>query len=220
MADPHEKYEREMLVIVSTLCWCMCIVQILGIYLFNRLRQLTIIQKRYPRLVIMEALASCWNLALMYPIYLTVVYDYFQIRWQWWPYLLDVINIYTVQIPATIETCRIWLISYDLQYLHSSKNQQWKTVIDASYAERDWYLQNKGKWGNRKYVIRFGAVYFILTNTALLPVSIAVRYFNSGYAYPFAARAIFSIVHVVLPLYLYVKTPRKLQDQFLFNYEV
>ena len=42
----------------------------------------------------------------------------------WWLYLQTGLVTYTLQIPVVTEACRIWLISYDLQYLHSSKNQQ------------------------------------------------------------------------------------------------
>ena len=220
MADPHKKYAQEIYITPLALCWCMCLLQILGVYLFKRLRKLTIIKKRYPRLVMMEALVSCCLLALIWPMYMILRLDYFQIRWEWWPYALHVIQIYTAQIPATIETCRIWLISYDLQYLHLSKNQQWKTVINASYADRDWYLQNRGKWGNERFIIRLGVTYHILTNTAVLLAYILEWCFNIGYVYSYAGRAIFSIIHVVLPLYLFAKTPRKLQDQFLFFIEV
>ena len=173
MAQSRGNHELQLFFIVSAIFWCMCLLQILGIYVFNkyRLRRLPIIEKRYPRLVMMEAVVSCVMLGIIYPAYfsviVTVVLGYPDIAGPWWSCLWTVTVEFTMQIAPVIETCRIWLISYDLQYLHSSKNQQWKTEIDVSYAEKDWYLRNRGKWGSKQYVIRLGFVYYIAASTAV-----------------------------------------------------
>ena len=221
MADPHNN--QELFFISASVCWCTALLQLLGIIRFNRLRGLLIIQKRYPRLVITEAVVYCFVLLFLYPAWMSMVFQYPAIQGHWWRITLAVCFQYTYQIAPTIETCRIWLIFYDLHYLHSSKNQRWKTVIDVSHAERDWYLQNRGTWGNQKYMVRFGFAYYILASTMVFATANFMTYLQIGMdglmVYMTAVQYAFNIPHVVLPLCLYVRLPQKLQERFLFTYE-
>ena len=219
MTDPLENHSQQLYFIISASCWCMCLLQILGIFAFNKYwsRGLSIIEKRYPRLIMSEAVVSCGMLALIYPAYLTVLYEYPAISGEWWQYLWGALFHYTVQIAPTIETCRIWLISYDLHFLHSSKNQQWKTEIDTSYAEKDWYLQNRGKWGNQQYMMKIAFSYYIVTSTAVFMCVILHFELGLNGNSIFVLYAIFQLAIVAVPMYLYVRTPRNLQDQFLFQ---
>ena len=159
----------------------------------------------------LSAVVTCLNLAIVYPSWMSNIYDYPDISGKWWLYLSLYLNFYASQIVPTIENCRIWLISYDLHYLQSSKNQQWKTEIDVSYAEKDWYLRNRGIWGNQKYVVRVGFTYWLITGVAY---NVLASLQNDLL---FAVPAIWMFVNIGVPLYLYMKTPRKLQDQFLFQ---
>ena len=222
MTNPNDNYGKHPFLILSAACWCMCILQIVGIVLFCRLRGLTIIEKRYPRLVVVEAAVTCFNFAVMYPAWISYTYEYPDISAEWWPSLCLITFSITYQIAPTIETFRIWLISYDLHYLHSSQNRQWKSQIDASYAEKDWYLQNRGKWGNEKYIVRLGFTYYIVASTVVLTVNIrmCINGDDTIDAAPhvFILSGLFHFVHIFTPIYLYFKTPRKLQDQLLFCY--
>ena len=194
----------------------------MGIWSFNRLRHLLIMKKRYPRLIMLEAFASVFNLAIAYPATMAFQYkeyDHAVISGKWWPYLSTALTVYTVQITYIIEACRIWLISYDLHYLHSSKNQQWKTVIDEAYAKKDWYLQNRRKWGNKTYVGRLGFMYYIITSTAVFTTNWTQSQLGIDQITVFKLQCLFFIVPVSIPMYLYIKTPRNLQDQFLFHFE-
>ena len=133
-----------------------------------------------------------------------------------WSLVIAGISSCTVHITVIIEAGRIWLISYDLQYLHSSKNQKWKTQIDVSYADKDWYLQNRGKWGNRLYVARLAIVYYLVTSTTGLTWEL----FNHSLLDPLSISVLLMpfVLPIFLLFYLYINTPRKLQDQFLFQY--
>ena len=197
-------------------------MQIVGIWTFNKIRHLLIIKRRYPRLIMLEAFVSVFNLAIVYPATMALQYkeyDHDAISGKWWPYLSTALTVYTAQITTIIEACRIWLISYDLQYLHSSKNQQWKTVIDESYAERDWYLRNRGKWGNRKYIVRLGFVYYIITSTVVFTTNWTQAQLGLDQVDVLVIQALCYCVPLSIPIYLYLKTPRNLQDQFLFHFE-
>ena len=161
-------------------------------------------------------------LSVVYPANSTFYYSIPVTSTTWWQYLRIGLVTYTLPIPVVTEACRIWLISYDLQYLHSSKNQQWKTVIDLSYAKRNWYLQNRGRWGNETYVSRLAFIYYIVTSTAIytaiwLTMEPMFTPHNEPMAISVGNIAPF-IVPVCILIYLYISTPRKLQDQFLFQY--
>ena len=204
--------------------WFLCVLQIFGLIWFNKLcaRGLPIIDKRYPRFVMVEAVLQIFMLSIVWPAYMSANYQYPQsLGQEWWHHLSDGMTIVTFLIGPIIEICRIWLISYDLHHLHSSKNQQWKTEIDVSYAEKDWYLQHRGKWGNQQYVARLGFKFFIMSITAMLITWLITIISNTDRDY---SRGIVSIVAaisgillIIIPLYLYVKTPRNLQDLFLFQ---
>ena len=197
-------------------------LQIWGIYRFNRLRGLMIIEKRYPQFVMAEAIVSCLMLAIIHPANNTQFWAYPAISGNWWYYLCNGLYAITFQVVPSIETCRIWLIFYDLQYLHSSKNQQWKTEIDASYAQKDWYLRNRGKWGNQRYIMLLGFIYCVVVSIAYY-ISVIMIHITGEFKIPFfvicSLLIIDYIVHMVIPLCLYVKTPRNLQDLFLFHFE-
>ena len=182
----------------------------------KRLRGLLIIDKRYPGLVIPSAIVTCLNLAIVHPVLIWIIYnpEYDEIFGKWWFYLSISISNFTYQIVPIIENCRIWLIAFDLQYLHSSRNQQWKTEIDASYADKDWYLKNKGTWGDQQYVARVAFLYYIVTSTVFTIVTVLGLDESM-----IAVQAIWTFVNIGVPLYLYMKTPRNLQEKFLFKFE-
>ena len=221
MADLLIDYQKELFFIVSGMGWCMCLLQMVGIYKFNRLRGLMIIEKRYPQLVMLEAIVTCCILAIIYPAFMTELYKYPQMSGRWKPVLCIALNTFTSQIVPVIETCRIWLISYDLHYLHSSKTQQWKLEIDVLYAEKDWYLQNRGKWGSKQYIIRLGFIYWIVSSTIFCAgVILMVLSEDAVYtAIVSGVQFIIAIILMIIPIYLYRKTPRNLEDEFLFQYE-
>ena len=218
MSDPHEDLKQDLFFITTATSWCLCLVQILGIWTFGKLRGLLIIQKRYPRLVMLEAFISCFKLAVVYPLNMCYQNNYPEVSSKWWDLLCIGLTAYTVQITLIIENCRIWLISYDLHYLRSSQNHKWKSQIDASSAEKDWYLRNKGTWDSQQYVIRLGFVYYVMTSTVVF----ILNFFHPqlgidiSYAIGFGGFSFFFLS--IIPIYLYVKTPRTLQYQFLFYF--
>ena len=219
MADPHEQHRQEIFFIMSAVSWCLCSLQIFGIFMFNKIRGLLIIQKRYPRLVILEAFVSVFNLAIVYPSTMSFRFEYPAISGKWWGYTFQGLSLITSHICLIIEACRIWLIAYDLQFLHSSQNQQWKTEIDTSYAEKDWYLRNRAKWGNEQYVTKLGFIYYIATAIAVCIVEwLYSEDVGLQELHVLTLQGMFYSVPTAIPIYLYMKTPRNLQDRFLFHF--
>ena len=218
MADPHKQHRQEILFIMSAVSWCLCCLQILGIFIFNKIRGLLIIRKRYPRLVMLEAFVSAFNLAIVYPSIMSVQFGNPAISGKWWPSLNSGLRLCTAHICFTIEACRLWLIAYDLQYLHSSQNKQWKTEIDASYSEKDWYLRNRVKWGNQLYVTKLGFIYYITTAFAVCTLEFVYEDVGLHQWHVLLVQGMFFFVPMAIPIYLYIRTPRNLQDRFLFHY--
>ena len=61
--DPYgyasETLRTKLFWTLVSISWFMCLLQIIGIFLFKRHYEWLIIQKRYPRLVMVEAVMSC-----------------------------------------------------------------------------------------------------------------------------------------------------------------
>eukprot|EP01084_Bolivina_argentea_P220993 374413_1 len=155
--------EINVLIWIGTIIfsYIMAIFQIYGIYRFKSLSKLLIIKKRYFKMVIIEAIAVIIHATITLPLLYNYLlqassfehadYIYLFGRILTWPIRHFIINI---------EAARLWLISFDLQYLHSSKNQKWKSQIDHTFAEKDWYLLNKHKWGNSRYILTRIMIYY------------------------------------------------------------
>ena len=212
-----------LITVVAISCLLGCI-QVYGFCLFKKNERLLIIQKRYPQLVMMESVVSCIGLFISKPLefnsgigavsFSSSALDRF-IR-----YFGIVILLYSTFFIVTIETLRLWLISYDLHYLSSSKNQQWKSQIDASCGDKDWYLRNRTKWGSKQYVGKYAVIYFLFTSNVLAILKIVILDSNPDYMWVYDnTNNLLSFPAVLAVFYVYFKTPKSLQDEFLFQYE-
>merc|ERR1719204_2098678 len=159
-----------LFVVLGTIAWCyvLGICQIYGFCHFRSLRRrLVIIEKRYPGLVLMEAVICSVYLFVGVPLWLFFRFDNeFGVGQSLGAlrsvlfYVGPIVNIYCSHCLVETEACRLWLISFDLHYLSSSKGERWKSQIDASFADKDWWLRNKTKWGAKDFVFRRAVSYF------------------------------------------------------------
>lgn len=206
-------------------CTCSALIQIYGLFRFRSLRHLVVIQRRYPALVQMECIAlllllftnSCWSHALLceshsLPWYLPID----------WYLAIDFITCCLAHFVAEIEALRLYLICYDLQWTRSLKNQRWKTLIDTSYTEKDWYLRNRDRWGNKHYVFKQATILHLIGFT------IRVAYMGWVFLQPRSRRAdyiyVFDAVLFCFPILLinwsYFRAPKRLNDCLFFHFEV
>lgn len=153
---------------------------------------------------------SCWSYALLF--------DPHQFPW----YLaIDFINFSLAHFVADIEACRLWLICYQLHYLKATKNQKWKMLIDRSFAERDWYLCNKTRWGNTSFVFKRAAVCyfigFIVRMVYLVWCFQQPRSWRADYIY--VLDAILFCFPILLINWSYLKSPKQLCDLLFFHFE-
>eukprot|EP01084_Bolivina_argentea_P055129 101085_1 len=125
------------------------------------------------------------------------------------------IIIWTMHFIACTEAARLWLVSYDLHYIHSSRNNEWKSIINDSLSEKHFYLKYRMTFGNNSYVIRALLIYYLFvvivltTLRALYPHSSIYNLFDF----------LFYFIVLVFVIYLYWKC-RKYKDHFLFHFEL
>ena len=217
MATTINNYTLEIFLTITSICYIAFVMQVVGIFLFSRLRRLIIIRKRYPGMVMIEAVMACIGLAVIIPLDFNRYMSAIEIPDGFWTYFGIVLTAYTAHLVVVIETSRIWLISFDLHYLHSSQNQQWKSQIDISHAQNDWFLQNRGKWGSKHYVIRWGAAYYIIASTCAMMGCLVVEFKGPDYLWLYhAVNAVFYAFPVATVLFVYLQCPKQLQDEVLF----
>eukprot|EP01084_Bolivina_argentea_P180523 311894_1 len=213
--------QKEIAVTVWTtlIIWCsiVFICQIYGVHALYSIRNLLIVQKRYPRLVFAEAI-SAMVLVIILPPY----YNYYLQAITLESYV-NYIGIF-ITFPlnhfiANIEACRLWLMSFKLHYLHSSKNKQWISQIDQNFVETNWYLQNQHKYGNPYYIIPRIMVYCVFAATIS---TLSMFYFQKNHLFIFElVDSMLLSVPLGLTLYCMYKCPKhsELNDNLLFHYE-
>lgn len=134
---------------------------------------------------------------------------------------LDFIGYSLAHFVADIEALRLYLISYDLNYLQSLNNERWKSVIDYSFAENDWYLTHHGNWGNKRYVFKRGAI------CHLIGLTIRTTYMCWGLLQPqswtsdyiYVLDAILFCFPILLINWTYCNSPNRVNDQIFLHFE-
>ena len=211
---------------ITTFSFLFGLCLIYGVYRFQTLRALVIIQKRFPRLVLLESLSSLILLFAAIPLYV-----YGQLCAPHHPPILIAglcLNQLCTHFIANIELCRLWLMSFELNYLHSSSNKQWKLQIDTSFDAKDWYLVQRRRWGSSPYVLRRIAVFYLCVVALTLTLYVLTVTGNGdgadsmaslGAAMAHLANGVCYSIPVAGCLIIYCRIPRGLNDNLLFQYE-
>lgn len=109
---------------------------------------------------------------------------------------------------------------FDLNYLHSSRNELWKSQIDHSIAEKDWYLRNKNKFGNARYVMKRAFIYYVSVLTFILSTLCVAHLWYPQYVdFESVIESVFFLVPVVLIIFTYLHAPKGLSDNLFFHFE-
>eukprot|EP01084_Bolivina_argentea_P245643 411203_1 len=130
----------------------LAILQIYGVFKLYSIQHLIIVSKRYPKILIIESVAAILYLTISYmclaynvlkPAHISELLS--RTGFILYPYLGHFI--------VNAELLRLWLMFYDINYSNAIKNHQWKSKIDSNITNsNNWYLNNKNKYGNIKWV--------------------------------------------------------------------
>eukprot|EP01084_Bolivina_argentea_P137312 241823_1 len=129
-------------IVIVAIAYILAFIQIYGCYHFKSIQSLLIIQKRYPQLVLIESYVVIVYLTISVPFWTNSNYKATNFGLSPSQYsIFEVITAHWMVTPVyhfilIIELSRLWLVSYNLHYLHSSKNQQWKSQIDHTFTQK------------------------------------------------------------------------------------
>jgi len=183
-AEEHEYSERTRFIawiVVISICYVDGILLLIGFRNFRRLEnlRLMIIQKRYPQIVRLESTFG-WLLSFILVPFLYTTYIQLEMFSDYQRYI-DRFTFCVYPFAHFIvgcETMRLWLICYDLNYLHHQKNMEWQANIDESIcAESHWWtaVSNRKTFGNYQW-LRYRIVLWCLF--AGLTPSLIYQYFG------------------------------------------
>eukprot|EP01084_Bolivina_argentea_P295583 508933_1 len=197
-----------------SMAFIIFIIQVYSIYRFISLLDLLIIKKRYPILVMIEA-ASVIIWLLLTPLHFNVGLNAFDIPSIQFDVIAWCLQAVFGQFIVCTEVTRLWLVSYNLHYLNSSQNEQWKSHIDQDFIDKDWYLTHRNTYGNRKYIITRALCYYIFV------FSIIVTTYFINFTIGTFIDAFFFFIHVCAVVHIYYKCRKykQLKDKLLFYYE-
>ena len=208
-------------IVTLVLCFSFAIIQLYAICHFISLSSLLVIRKRYPKLVLAESIAVILLLIFSMPFYSNAIFGAYDLGefkniWIDYPTLSPLLHV-----TLMIEVCRLWLMSFNLHYLHSSQNKQWKNQIDASFACKDWYLKHRNTYGSQKYVVSRVFVAYLLIATSVASAYI-ILYPRDLYFAADAYNGVFFSFYNCSVFYLYFKCRdyKKLNDNLYFHYEI
>merc|ERR1712228_537957 len=118
-----------------------------------------------------------------------------------------------------IELTRLYLMAFDLHFLYHSQNQKWQRSIDISFADdnRNWFLKNKKKYGNKQKVTK-AMIAYILLSIVLVSISYVIVSENVS---RFIAICLISICPLISLLICFkIRKYANLNDNMLFFFEL
>lgn len=211
--------------IISVSCILIGVIQIYGFQRFRSLRNLLVINRRYPHFVCVECLACIVLLMIGIPLWTIGAFndttklgisDDVQLAVSLFPRAL---NICLAHFITDIEVTRLFLMSFDLNWTCHSRNQNWKCQIDYSFAERDWYLQNRNRWGNSHYVFKRASIYYFIAVIITVALWVYGQVVNKEFlTISSIVDAVFFVIPLIIINTLYCKTPN-IGDTLFFHFE-
>eukprot|EP01083_Nonionella_stella_P172208 590232_1 len=155
--------------IIGVVCWIIIHFVFLpyDVYWLHRFwqnRDALIISKRHPKLLA-SALILIWIWIIGYYTLVALVIEGYCDRWT-----INTINIFVVHpflfAEIALNTTRYWLIFYAITYNYYVKTNKWRNVINPTTYSSNWFINNKDKYGNFRYlrcrVIMFTVLSYLL----------------------------------------------------------
>eukprot|EP01083_Nonionella_stella_P269876 913452_1 len=114
---------------------------------------------------------------------------------------------------------RVWLISYDLNYANSNMNKQWKSHLDLTLIDQDFWLKHRNTYGNANYMLRFTLVMVTLYT---IPSIVFIQIYIGTDTIKLVDGYLHLTLHlsiVFILIFFYIRLPRVL-DLFYLRWEV
>eukprot|EP01083_Nonionella_stella_P039948 108645_1 len=216
---------RTFSILCCTICLLFATLTVYYGYHFYQQKGNLIIRKRYSNIVFIINICALPLHLIAYPsIYLPSIFDHpyddHAIPWAFvYPYCGYGLTLFTA--------LRFYLIYYDVQFLHASKNLQWKKYIttDKNTLEKDnYYVQNKNTLGNSRHMIKRCLITVVILGIIYTSLSIRQHTVTDGSEgiYHLATMGMdlcFYMIPLLITVILWCKTP-PFQDTILVQQEM
>eukprot|EP01084_Bolivina_argentea_P016720 31247_1 len=218
MAEAEEERMRFTIwVILVFTSYILAIAQLYGIHRLYSIKNLLIVQKRYPQIVFLEAILCTIYLFISMPF---LHQDLLRLKC-FGSYQSTLMSItyttyaYLSHCIVNAEAARLWLIYFDLNYLNALKNQAWKSIINIKQKDQDWFLRNKQTYGNKKWIISRILIYYFISATISC---IVLNLFGAFHVTYLIDGCLYGLPLIII-VYVYLKSPRYSKDYFYFRHE-
>ena len=178
-------------------------------YKFYKRREKLIIKKRYSKIVLIILALDLLLLLLSFP-------------YGWIETLTSVRTngiTWSITYPfgaygiVTFNTLRYYMIYYDLNFLNSSKDLEWKKYINSSLStlsKENWYISHRGNLGNERFMIIVVSILVFVTGSIAMVLRILGYQILDDDKYVYAAQfwdVLFYTFPLLLAFLIYFKTP-------------
>eukprot|EP01084_Bolivina_argentea_P160898 280146_1 len=166
---------RIMLWFTCCISWCMAVVLVYCLYIFNSINNLVIYKKRYPKLVRLECCLALFCCTLIWPMFgnhAAKLPEWRRVQ-RSFDIVLFILFPVVGQAICNLEACRLWLMYFKINYMNAVLNNEWKSVIDNSSGQHNWYLSKVKTYGDIKWVaIRWFIWYLIGITTSITVITL------------------------------------------------
>ena len=103
---------------------------------------------------------------------------------------------------------RYWLIYYDLNILNSLTNGQWRLYLNSNSVQGNFWLKNRQKWGNKRYIIKSATIIYAILCISHCFISICSLLYIEDKDVLHRFNALFWIIPVIFGSTVYLKMPK------------
>lgn len=212
--DDTKFYIWGTVVIITTLA---AITLTTGCVHFQSIRALMIVQKRYPKLVLLESALAITVTLCYFPLYMNRICQ-LNVFSEYQRYLTTITYLFYPLCHGIVfcECCRLWLMCFDINYAEVAlKNREWRSKINGLAASNDWWIRNRRTFGNYNWVCRRCAICSVLSGTTSMTLFLL-------FGFTQWAQLIDGCLYglpIIVILYAYYHCPRATKDVLLFDLE-
>ena len=102
----------------------------------------------------------------------------------------------------SLTACKIYLLFYDHEYERILASQKWAIFIDPSIIKNNWFLNNKNKYGNPIWLIKW-LIVPIVTTWILIDITITL----TNRSLFFVIMSIWFVPHFIVVIWCWRKFP-------------